>query len=141
MLFEINDFINTSGINTNSVNTKNNSTSLFDLDEGFLKGNMFKDLYEPYKNYNVRKIVPKNEKELLLYNIYKLCFAINDLNLYLDINPNDQVMYDTFKKYTESYNKLVCEYEEKYGVLNLNGDISTNYSWYKNPWPWEGTYV
>ena len=67
MLFEIEDI------------RKNNN--LFNIDEGFNKGNMFKDLYDPYKNYEVKKIIPTTEKDLLLYNLYKYSFAINDLKI------------------------------------------------------------
>lgn len=131
MLFEFNELI--------STNKKN--TSLYSLDEGFLKGNMFKNLYDPYKNYEVKKLIPKSEKELLEYNIYKLCFAINDLNLYLDINPQDKEMYDLFKKYIEEYKKDLHEYETKFQVINLDDDVLGKYTWINNPWPWEVPYV
>lgn len=126
--------------NTNAKSSNNKST-LANLDEGFLKGNMFTNLYEPYKNYAVQKLTPKTEKDLLLYNIYKLSFAINDLNLYLDINPDDQAMYNIFKNYVNAYNSCLDEYEKKYNIIELNNDDKNNYTWYKNPWPWEDTYV
>lgn len=123
------------------ISTKKNETTLYSVDEGFLKGNLFKNLYDPYKNYEVKKIIPKTEKELLEYNIYKLCFAINDLNLYLDINPHDQEMYELFKKYIEQYKKYLHEYEMKYQVLELTDDTHGKYTWINNPWPWEVPYV
>ncbi len=110
---------------------------LFDLDEGFTKGNMFESLYDPYKNYVPKMLKPQNEREALLYNIYKLCFAMNDLNLYLDLNPDDEEAYETFKKYTQMYHKYLEEYEKKYQVLELSHDIFGKYTWLQKPWPWE----
>ena len=110
---------------------------LLDIDEGFLKGNMFADLYEPYKNYKPKELKPKTEREALLDAIIKICFAINDLNLYLDLNPDDTEVYDKFKKYCLMYDKCIEEYEKKYQVLNLTDDVYGKYTWISNPWPWE----
>lgn len=116
----------------------NNNTDVYDINEGFTKGNMFPSLYNQYKNYEPKTIIPKTERELLLDKIYKLCFALNDLNLYLDIHTDDQRAYSLFKKYAENYNKYVQDYESKYQVLNLSDDIYGKYTWMSNPWPWEG---
>ncbi len=124
---------------TNIYDSKKND--LYDVTEGFTKGNMFANLYDPYKNYQPKEIKPCNEKEALLANIYKLCFAINDLNLYLDINSNNQEMYETFKKYIMMYERCLEEYESKYQVLELTHDVYGKYTWIKNPWPWEGYNV
>lgn len=118
----------------------NNNPDVYDMNEGFTRGNMFPNLYDPYKNYEPKTIIPKTERELLLDKIYKLCFALNDLNLYLDIHCDDQTAYNLFKKYAENYNKCVTDYESKYQVLNLNHDIYGKYTWINNPWPWEGNY-
>lgn len=115
--------------------------NLYDDTEGFEKGNMFKNLYDPYKNYDVKKIVPKNEREMLMLNILKLSFALNDLNLYLDLNPNDQEVYELFKKYSLMYQKYLEQYEQNYQVLELCHDIYGKYTWLDNPWPWEDKYV
>ena len=56
--------------------------------EGFLRGNMFKDEYVPYKNLTYFKLNPSSEKEKILYKVMALSFAINDLNLYLDLHPD-----------------------------------------------------
>lgn len=124
---------------TNIFDDKN-STQIYDLSEGFTKGNMFPNLYEQYKHYEPITIIPKTERELLLDKIYKLCFALNDLNLYLDVHCDDKGAYDLFKKYAEMYDKYVKEYESRYQVLELNHDIYGKYTWTSNPWPWEGEY-
>lgn len=124
---------------TNIFDTKN-TTEIYDLNEGFKKGNMFPQLYEQYKNYEPITIKPKNEKEMLLDKIYKLSFALNDLNLYLDTHRDDHAAYSLFKKYAEMYDKIVKEYENKYQVLEVTHDIYGKYTWINNPWPWEDKY-
>jgi hypothetical protein len=95
-----------------------NISNLYNIDEGFTKGNMFKDLYDPYKDYEVKKIIPTTQHDLLLYNLHKYSFAINDLNLYLDLNPNDVSMIKLFNDYRSRYVELLREYENKYGPIN-----------------------
>lgn len=105
--------------------------------EGFLKGNMWKNEYNAYKNYEPVKLKPTCEQEYLLYKIMELDFAINDLNLYLDLHPEDSMIYEKFKMYTKECMNLKDEYAKKYGPLTLNDVYTSEYAWMKNPWPWE----
>lgn len=133
MLFENNDLdfniLNIMGITDDRekfVNAK----------EGFLRGNMFKNEYEPYKNYTYINLVPKNERLAKLYNIMQYSFAINDLNLYLDLNPNDVEAFKLFKSFIEEEKKAKNEYTNTYGPLELCEDLGQSYDWL-NKWPWE----
>ena len=93
--------------------------------------------YKPYKNYTYLKLKPENTEEELLFKLMTYSFAINDLNLYLDLHPNDKETYDLFKKYVQIKNDLEERYCELYGpmtVTELHGD---SFSWVKNPWPWD----
>lgn len=105
--------------------------------EGFLKGNLFSLEYEPYKNMTYFDIKPKDEKEGLLYKIMEVNFAINDLNLYLDLHPEDSTMYEEFKMYTKKCIELTDEYSKKYGPLTLDETNGNTYNWIDNPWPWD----
>lgn len=125
---------------TNIFNTKT-EPKIYEPIEGFTKGNMFPNLYNQYKNYEPITYVPKNEREDLLNKIYTLCFAINDLNLYLDTHPQDEAAYDLFKKYCLMYDKCTHEYEKLYQVLELTHDTNGTYTWTSKPWPWEGYNV
>ena len=80
--------------NMNKVNSK-----LFDPYTGFISGNMFPDLYNAYKLSNPLEIEPMNEQAELLTNIDALCFACIDLNLYLDLYPEDKSAIELFKAY------------------------------------------
>lgn len=105
-------------------------------EDGYIYGNMFKDEYTPYKNYSVYKLNTSNSEEELKLKIMEETFIINDLNLYLDIHPKDNDIYEIFKKHERLLNKYIGDYEESYGSILLNGKSDT-YNWINNPWPWE----
>lgn len=113
------------------------SGKLVDSKEGFLKGNMFKDEYVPYKNMQFKMLKPTCEREVLLYKIMEVDFAINDLNLYLDMHPEDAGIYEKLKAYTNECIRLKDEYAKKYGPLTIDQTTSNEYEWIKNPWPWD----
>ena len=69
----------------NMDNMGNMSTNLADPKNGFLRGNMFNNLYDPYKNYKYRELKPSNKREELLYNILMHNFVLVDLQLYLEL--------------------------------------------------------
>ncbi len=105
--------------------------------EGFLRGNMFKDEYVPYKNLTYFKLNTISEKEKMLYKVMALSFAINDLNLYLDLHPDKKDVFDLFKKYSQEKEKLCNEYEKLYGPLEVTGATGSKFDWIDSPWPWE----
>lgn len=105
--------------------------------QGLNLGNMFASEYDRYKNYRPRELKASNMQEAELLKIRELSFAVNDLNLKLDVDPNNQEYFVIFKKYAKELNKLIQEYSEKYNVLELCLDTKNEYTWHKNPWPWE----
>lgn len=148
MLFENNDYdydidiLSLAGFNfgnqPNYYEYDNKHTSkLVDPSLGFLRGNMWENEYDPYKNMMPAKLKPTCEREALLYKIMEMDFAVNDLNLYLDLHPEDSNIYEKFKTYSEKCIELKDMYAKKYGPLTLNQTFSNNYEWMKNPWPWD----
>ena len=140
MLFDDNLGFMAYNLYPNMKKNKNttNSNDLVSVDEGFFRGNMFKNEYKPYKNYTYKKIVPKTKKEELLLEIMELSFAINDLNLYLDLYPTDKEMLEKFNKLVEISCQKEIEYVKAYGPLEvIDSNSKTNFDWIKNPWPWE----
>ena len=123
--------------NMNYQNGKNN-LNLFNPYEGYLKGNAFKDEYKPYKDYKVAKLNINSEKEELLIAIGESSFMMHDLNLYLDVHPNDLDALNKFSMYREKTNKLITDYERKYGPIGVKGDVSNNapFTWETSNWPW-----
>ena len=127
--------------NNFNVYDKMNNNNQINPKEGYLRGNLFDNLYDPYKNYKYGDLKPTNQKEELLYNILMYKFALVELDLYLDTHPRDSKMINLYDQYLMEEKKLCKEYEKNYGPLTLDGEnLGTNsWNWIKSPWPWEGT--
>ena len=125
------------------INNSTKSIDLFNPKEGFRKGNLFSNLYDEYKNYQPENLKAKTEQEQQLLEIQTLAFATHDLNLYLDLNPNDQSMIELFNDYRRKLIELINEYEKKYGPMTINSKNNdfSGYTWENTPWPWEGYNV
>ena len=124
-------------------NMNMNNQNLFSPKEGFIKGNMFTNLYNEYKNYKPQNLVPKNEQERMLYELDSISFAAHELNLYLDMHPEDQSMVTLFNDYRRKQEELTKNYESMYGPLTVNSNEMENktFSWVNTSWPWEGKNV
>jgi len=120
-----------------------NNQNLFNPKDGFEKGNMFSNLYSEYKNYKPQKLNPRNEQEKVLYELDSIGFAMHELNLYLDMHPEDQSMVVLFNDYRKKYDELTKSYESMYGPLGVSSNEMENktFSWINSPWPWEGNNV
>ena len=116
-----------------------NETELFDPYNAFIRGNLFKNLYDPYKIKEPYEIRPINEQARILTKINSLCFALKDINLYLDVYPDNNNMINLYNKYLKEKEKMMKEYENMYGPICLNSDSIDTYpwSWNDTPWPWE----
>ena len=113
--------------------------SLYEPYQGFIRGNMFPDLYNTYKVTKPYEVEPMNEQAQILTYVDALQFAAHDLNLYLDNHPNDREMIQLFNQYREEGNRAIKEYEQKYGPLFTSSDAlnTTPWAWNQLPWPWE----
>ena len=114
-------------------------TKFLSPEEGFAKGNLTANEYVPYKNYSYATLKPTTEREKLLFQLMTYSFAINDLNLYLDLNPEDKETYNLFKKYVHIKNELEEQYSNLYGPMTVTETQQEMFSWVKNPWPWDRT--
>ena len=123
----------------NNIEINNNSdNALAGSYEGYIRGNLFTDLYNQYKNYRPAKLIPNNEQAELLLNVNQTTFAAHDLRLYLDNNPNDTKMLKLFNKYQEQAMKAIKDYENKFGPILMGSPSNTNmFSWAAYSWPWE----
>ncbi len=133
MLFEDNDF----DVNISLFVPDVDFSNILEPMEGFLRGNMFRDEYEPYKNLTYFKLTPANEQEKKLYEIMALSFAINDLNLYLDLHPDRKDLFQLFKKYVQDKDRLCEEYTKTYGPLDVDEATGLKFNWINSPWPWD----
>ena len=113
-------------MNMNNSVMNNNQLDLFSPEEGYEKGNMFRNLYEQYKDYKPRKLTGNTDEEKLFLEMSKYAFAAHDLKLFLDVNPTDNSMSALYSDYMSRANDLMKEYKNKYLDNNMMGK-----------WPWE----
>lgn len=114
--------------------------NVFPVDEGFIKGTIFKGIYEPYKNYETYLAMPTTDEEKLLFDVDKFYFALHEMRMYLDNYPEDQEAIDLFTQYQQNYIRAKKSYEEKYGPLDIEAqDLNTSpWKWTTSKWPWVG---
>lgn len=143
MLFESNNYLDML-MGLEYLSSENASYNADDITTEFLKGNMFENEYEPYKNYTCLKPTLKTDRERELFEIMKYSFAMNDYNLYLDLHPENMEILNKFKAASNKLDILVKEYTRKYGPLELSQNNYPTFKWLTSPWPWDredGKYV
>ena len=135
------NFLNDQWYRNMNYNSYRNTSmpSLFTPVEGYNNGNLFSDLYSQYKNYQPVTLTARNDKERILLELSRMAFAAHELNLYLDLHPEDTTMLTLFNDYRQKTNDLTKQYEEKYGPLSISSDALTQapFMWEQNAWPWE----
>ena len=80
-----------------------------------------------------------SEKQMLLNDIAKLCFARHDTVLYLDTHPKDSVALDYYHYTGDLLKEAQAKYIADYGPIT-NADVTNTecFDWVNAPWPWEG---
>lgn len=136
----MNEYTYSNILNNNIPKGKNSllddNLTLVPVNTGHNRGNLFKNLYWPYK-YEAQ-VNPGNERERLLNKIQQYNFAAIDLDLYLDVFPDDMQAIGLFNQYREEALKYQSEYDRKYGSLLLSGNLDQMpWEWLNGPWPWE----
>lgn len=138
MLFDANGFLNPKEYDF-AINLLNDN-NIYNKDEALVKGNLYKDLYVPYRNYKEEKVKVYNEQDKDMLALQELCFVINDLNLYLDLHPEDNNSFKIFKDTVKSYKEKKKEYVKKWGPIDLL-DKMDDYEWTLSLFPWEDNNV
>lgn len=125
---------------TSKIKLLNKDNNILDPYQGFIRGNLFGNLYDPYKNYKPAEVNPTTEREALLEQWQQYNFALTDLNLYLDVYPNNREALNLYNKYLEIIKQITDKYELIYGPINLDSNYvgDNNWKWINGPWPWEG---
>lgn len=127
--------------NNNMQPSMNNSQNcgLLNSTEGTFRGNMFPNLYDPYKTEGPKRFIPTNEKERQMFEVQKSCFAMQDIKLYLDIHPDDACMINLYNKYLKEYKKALNDYEAQYGPVTTDSNMLNTipWAWEKTMAPWE----
>lgn len=114
------------------------NSNIMPMYEGYIKGNLFNNLYDQYLNYQPSKLIPNNEQAELLLNVNQTTFAAHEVKLYLDIYPNDTGMINLYNDYQKKASDAIKTYERKYGPILADSPSNTNdFSWEAYAWPWE----
>lgn len=109
--------------------------SLFSPYQGFIRGNMFQNIYDGYgKLYEVS---PINEQGKLLTYIDMYCFACTDLELYLDLHPDNKKALELYNEFKNEKSKLIIDYESKYASLDNSYNNQEYWNYSVTPFPWE----
>ncbi len=67
-----------------------------------------------------------------------LYFVVVELELYLDVHPENAEALARYTCAVEDYKALAAEYEKLYGPLTACGNRSEKeWQWVRLPWPWE----
>lgn len=116
----------------------NQNKNVLDSYEGFKRGNMFGNLYDPYRNYKPGELKANSEREDMLMQLQELNFAMIDLGLYLDLHDSDKSAINLFNEYRKKENELCKMFENKYGPLMFDSkEVGNTWTWDNGPWPWE----
>lgn len=125
---------------TNQSNNNYNN-QILEPYEGLIRGNLFANLYDPYKNYKIQKLNPKTESSALKNQWQQYNFALTDLSLYLDLHPDDQNALALYNQYNQILKQIEEKYNSMYPPLSQNSIYITknnNWNWLTASWPWEG---
>ena len=130
--------LNYQSLMPNMQTQSNEMSSVLDSYEGFKRGNMFGNLYDPYRNYKPAELKAGSEREDMLMQIQELKFAMIELGLYLDLNDTDRRAINLFNEYQKKEKELCKMFENKYGPLTFDSiQYKNTWTWDNGPWPWE----
>lgn len=135
-----NSAANNNNMFSNFMDNDNGKPNLVSPTESYMRGNLFADLYDQYKNYQPSQLPARNDQERLFNEMSENAFAAHELNLYLDLHPEDDSMISLFNDYRNRANNLKSQYENMYGPINISSNTldNTPFLWAVMPWPWEG---
>lgn len=81
-----------------------------------------------------------NDKNRLIRQIHSLDFSIKEMELYLDVHPNNQRALNLLRDLRRKRTALVAVYEQRFGNYIVTTDdvpIEEHWHWIHSPWPWE----
>lgn len=92
-------------------------------------------------NCNEERMECENQRDEvraeMMMKIRELNFAIIELGLYLDTQPEDQRALCLHREYTKELRDLKDKYQRMYGPLTIYFPCN-KWRWLEEPWPWEG---
>jgi len=114
-----------------------NQPPLFEPQEALTLGNLFKNLYMSYKGFSNYYLQPSNEKQKALLTLQIYEFVAHEINLYLDLYPDNETMLQLFEEYTKKAKEARKQFVMMYGPVEVRESNGIPFDWTKGPWPWE----
>lgn len=119
-------------------NSSNKSPKLFDPQEAFMLGNLFKCLYMSWNGFSNYCLQPENKRQQLLLDVQMYGFFAHEINLYLDMYPDNQRMVQLFNEYSKKAKEATAVFEKEFGPLTVQDSADKiPFEWVQGPWPWE----
>lgn len=81
-----------------------------------------------------------NDKSKLCRKIHEFDFSIEEMQLYLDVHPNNKRALALLDELRKKRNELVVLYEQRFGPYIVTpNDVPAKepWGWIESPWPWE----
>lgn len=105
----------------------------YEADMALVRGTLYPGLDLPFMG-----MVNNNNKiSTPLVELQTLCFAIQELALYLDTHRDDKEALEVYRTFQRMYNEHKEIYQKKCGPLNHSFVGEGEYNWLDDPWPWE----
>ena len=105
----------------------------YEARRAFIRGTLYPGLDLPFMGMVNDQLKP----DTLLAQLQTVCFAVQELALYLDTHRDDEEALELYRSYQEMYMKLRRMYEAECGPLNHGEPQQGPYRWLDDPWPWE----
>lgn len=122
----------------NRAPQQDKNPKLFDPQEAFMLGNLFKNLYMTYNGFSNYCLQPHNRRQQALLEVQMYGFVAHEINLYLDIYPNNQRMVELYTEYAQKAKEATQVFEKEFGPLSVQDTPNqTPFEWVQGPWPWE----
>lgn len=123
----------------NKAGEMNTNINVYSPYEGFVKGTLFKTLYQPYKNFEPGKLnaTTEREKELLCVMMYYA--GLHDLGLYLNVYPEDKDALKLRNEYYEKYMVSKKEFEMNNSPIgwDCKYPVEKGFTFATTPFQWE----
>lgn len=108
----------------------------YDAAQALSRGTLFPGLDLPFMNMvNTGGMKPSPLCELM-----SLCFAADEMELYLDTHPADSEAFAAYQEVLGLLREAKSRYIKLYGPVTQSDMLGmSRYSWIDNPWPWDYT--
>ena len=101
---------------------------------GLVRGTLYPGLDLPFMGM----VNTEEKSDTALHDLQALCFALQELALYLDTHGDDREATELFQEYSETYQKAMAMYQDNCRPLHRVDAVQDGtYQWTNSPWPWE----